>query len=68
MNIDIDDKNELLSELSQASVVLGTLIEELTFRPRHVNWGADKIYDVTAHLTNAQGVWDRISYKGINNG
>ena len=63
--MDIDDKNELLSELSQASVVLGMLIEELTFQPRNINWGSDRIYNVEAHLKTAQGVWDRISYKEI---
>ena len=62
---DPDDINELVGRLSQAKVELDILIGELVILPETINWGADRIYDVTAHLTNAQGIWDRISYKGI---
>jgi len=57
--LDVDDKNELLGELTQAKVLLDQLIEQLVFDA--VNFvSIHRIDDVESHLHRAEKVWDRI--------
>ena len=57
--LDVDDKNELLGELTQAKVLLDQLIEQLVFDAADFV-SMDRIADVESHLHGANKVWGKI--------